>query len=79
MYTLLFFVLGFFQGAKVNVARLHETPLHHAAKVNNVDMIKMLMQFGANVYAKDTHDKRPVNFTHPGSSSALCLEFYEGK
>lgn len=29
-------------GAKVNAARLHETPLHHAAKNMRVEMMSML-------------------------------------
>lgn len=32
-------------GAKVNAAKLHETALHHAAKVKNVDLIKILIAF----------------------------------
>ncbi|KAK6314828.1 hypothetical protein J4Q44_G00143570 [Coregonus suidteri] len=36
-------------GAKVNYARLHKTALHHAAKVKSVDMIDLLVEFGANV------------------------------
>ncbi|KAM9845779.1 ankyrin repeat and SOCS box protein 13-like [Aulostomus maculatus] len=64
-------------GAKVNAARLHETPLHHAAKHMRVDMIEVLVQFGANVYARDQHDRKPVDYTTPGSPAAACLQFYE--
>ncbi|XP_071188697.1 ankyrin repeat and SOCS box protein 13-like isoform X1 [Salvelinus alpinus] len=64
-------------GAKVNYARLHKTALHHAAKVKSVDMIDMLVEFGANIYAKDKNDKKPIDYIEPGSPAALCLEFYE--
>ncbi|XP_071777130.1 ankyrin repeat and SOCS box protein 13-like [Centroberyx gerrardi] len=64
-------------GAKVNAARLHETPLHHAAKKMRADMIEMLVEFGANVYARDQWDKKPSDYTTPGSPSAVCLQFYE--
>ncbi|XP_010885345.1 ankyrin repeat and SOCS box protein 13-like isoform X3 [Esox lucius] len=64
-------------GAKVNYARLHKTALHHAAKVKCVDMIEMLVEFGANVFAKDKNNKKPIDYTEPGSAAALCLEFYE--
>ncbi|TWW65029.1 Ankyrin repeat and SOCS box protein 13 [Takifugu flavidus] len=64
-------------GAKVNAARLHETPLHHAAKNMRVEMIEILVEFGANVYARDQHNRKPVYYTTPGSPSAGCLSFYE--
>lgn len=66
-------------GAKVNAARLHETPLHHAAKNMQVEMIQILVEFGANIYARDAHDKKPVDYTTPGSPSAACLRLYESK
>lgn len=66
-------------GAKVNAARLHETPLHHAAKNMRVEMIEILVEFGANVYARDQHNRKPVDYTTPGSPSAGCLSFYESK
>lgn len=63
----------------MNYARLHKTALHHAAKVKSVDMIDMLVEFGANIYAKDKNDKKPIDYIEPGSPAALCLEFYESK
>lgn len=68
-----------FEGAKVNAARLHDTPLHHAAKTMQVEMVETLVEFGANVYARDQHNKRPVEYTTPGSPSATCLTFYESR
>ncbi|KAJ8381589.1 hypothetical protein SKAU_G00023670 [Synaphobranchus kaupii] len=64
-------------GANVNAAKLHETALHHAAKVKNVDLIEMLVEFGGNVYATDNLGKKPIDYTRPGSPPALSLEFYE--
>ncbi|CAI5637552.1 unnamed protein product [Oreochromis niloticus] len=64
-------------GAKVNATRLHETPLHHAAKSMRVETIEMLVEFGANIYARDQHERRPVDYTTPGSPSAACLQSYE--
>ncbi|XP_018603108.1 ankyrin repeat and SOCS box protein 13a.1 [Scleropages formosus] len=64
-------------GARVNAARFHETALHHAAKVENVDLIEMLVEFGGNVYTRDNLGKKPIDYTMPGSQAALCLEFYE--
>ncbi|KAL2094072.1 hypothetical protein ACEWY4_011384 [Coilia grayii] len=64
-------------GANVNAAKLHETALHHAAKVENVELIEMLVEFGGNVYARDNLGKKPIQYAKPGSPSALSLSFYE--
>ncbi|XP_072309427.1 ankyrin repeat and SOCS box protein 13 [Eucyclogobius newberryi] len=64
-------------GAKVNAARLHETPLHHAAKNKSEDMIQILVEFGANVYSRDQRDRRPGDYTRPGSGPAERLRSYE--
>jgi len=67
------------QGASVNAAKLHETALHHAAKVKHVDLIDLLVEFGGNLYATDNLGKKPIHYTSIGSPTHLCLEFYESK
>lgn len=57
---------------------MHETPLHHAAKNMRVEMIVILVEFGANIYARDQHDRKPVDYTAAGSPAAACLQRYEG-
>lgn len=42
-------------------------------------MIETLVEFGANIYARDQHNRKPVDYTTPGSPSAACLQFYESK
>ncbi|XP_036375748.1 ankyrin repeat and SOCS box protein 13-like isoform X2 [Megalops cyprinoides] len=64
-------------GANVNGAKFHETALHCAAKVRNVDLIELLVEFGGNVYARDNLGRKPIDYTRPGSPPALCLQFYE--
>ncbi|KAM8974833.1 ankyrin repeat and SOCS box protein 13 [Pelodytes ibericus] len=64
-------------GANVNAAKLHETALHHAAKVKNNDLIEMLVDFGGNVYVRDNRGKRPSDYTWPNSPTAKCFEYYE--
>uniref|UniRef100_UPI0037E96BB2 ankyrin repeat and SOCS box protein 13a.1 n=1 Tax=Semicossyphus pulcher TaxID=241346 RepID=UPI0037E96BB2 len=64
-------------GAKVNSVKFHETALHHAARVNMVDMIELLVEFGANVYASDNLSRKPVDYTTPASPAHTCLMSYE--
>ncbi|XP_033617661.1 ankyrin repeat and SOCS box protein 13 [Fukomys damarensis] len=64
-------------GANVNAAKLHETALHHAAKVKNVDLIEMLIEFGGNIYARDNRGKKPADYTWSSSAPAKCFEYYE--
>lgn len=64
-------------GAVVNSVKFHETALHHAARVNMVDMIELLVEFGANVYVSDNLGRKPIDYTTPGSPSYNCFVFYE--
>ncbi|XP_017281774.1 ankyrin repeat and SOCS box protein 13a.1 [Kryptolebias marmoratus] len=64
-------------GANVNSITFHETPLHHAARAHMVDLIELLLEFGANVFSSDNLGKKPVDYTTPGSPSCSCLQFYE--
>lgn len=66
-------------GANVNAAKLHETALHHAAKVKNADLVEMLVEFGGNVYARDNQERKPSDYTRSNSPVAKCFEFYESK
>uniref|UniRef100_A0A3Q0T3C3 Ankyrin repeat and SOCS box containing 13a, tandem duplicate 1 n=1 Tax=Amphilophus citrinellus TaxID=61819 RepID=A0A3Q0T3C3_AMPCI len=64
-------------GANVNSVKFHETALHHAARVNMVEMIELLVEFGANVYASDNLGRKPIDYTTPASPSYTCLKSYE--
>lgn len=63
----------------MNAAKLHETALHHAAKVKNVDLIVMLIEFGGNIYARDNRGKKPSDYTWSSSAPAKCFEYYESE
>ncbi|XP_074481974.1 ankyrin repeat and SOCS box protein 13a.1 [Sebastes fasciatus] len=64
-------------GANVNSVKFHERALHHAARVDVEDMIELLMEFGADVYATDNQGRKPVDYTTPASPAHTCLVFYE--
>ncbi len=63
----------------MNSVKFHETALHHAARVDMVDMIELLVEFGANVYARDNLGRKPVDYATPASPAYTCLVFYESK
>lgn len=64
-------------GANVNSVKFHDTALHHAARVHMVDMIELLVEFGANVYASDNLGRKPLHYTAPASPAYTCLMFFE--
>ena len=66
-------------GAKVNASRFHDTALHHAARRDSVELLDMLVQFGANVYARDKHNHLASHFTKPGTAAQGCLLHYESE
>lgn len=44
-------------GANVNAVRIHATALHDAARHNNAEMLLLLLEHGANVYARDNQGR----------------------
>uniref|UniRef100_A0A8C3Y9D9 Ankyrin repeat and SOCS box containing 13 n=1 Tax=Catharus ustulatus TaxID=91951 RepID=A0A8C3Y9D9_CATUS len=64
-------------GANVNAAKLHETALHHAARVRNAALVELLVQFGGNIYARDNRGKKPSDYSWSSSATATCLQYYE--
>ncbi|XP_075867479.1 ankyrin repeat and SOCS box protein 13a.1 isoform X3 [Nelusetta ayraudi] len=65
------------RGAKVNSVKFHETALHHAARGDMLDMIELLVMFGADVYASDNLGRKPVDYATSVSPAHTCLTFYE--
>lgn len=63
----------------MNSVKFHETALHHAARVDMMDMIELLVEFGASVYASDNLGRKPIDYTTPASPAHTCLMFYESK
>lgn len=59
--------------------KFHETALHHAARGDMLDMIELLVMFGADVYASDNLGRKPVDYATSASPAHTCLTFYESK
>ncbi|XP_071024895.1 ankyrin repeat and SOCS box protein 5-like isoform X3 [Oncorhynchus clarkii lewisi] len=64
-------------GANVQKGRFLESPLHAAAQKDSPEIINVLLEFGANINAKNLELKRPVESAPPNSSAEETLLLYE--
>lgn len=52
----------------MNARMIHITPLHYAVKAKSLEIVELLVEFGADIWATDNSHKRPVDFApdqHP--------------
>ncbi|XP_050983936.1 ankyrin repeat and SOCS box protein 5 isoform X2 [Labeo rohita] len=64
-------------GANVQRGTDLETPLHAAAQKDCISIVKLLLEFGADVNARNLEYKRPVEVSPPGSLAEGFLLIYE--
>uniref|UniRef100_A0A671KWK2 Ankyrin repeat and SOCS box containing 5a n=1 Tax=Sinocyclocheilus anshuiensis TaxID=1608454 RepID=A0A671KWK2_9TELE len=64
-------------GANVQRGTNLETPLHAAAQKDCISIVKLLLEFGADVNAHSLEYKRPVEVAPPGSLTEGFLLIYE--
>ncbi|XP_064191158.1 ankyrin repeat and SOCS box protein 5b isoform X2 [Anguilla rostrata] len=64
-------------GANVQKGRFLETPLHAAAQKDCPEVMKALLEFGANINSKNLELKRPVETAPPSSLAEGLLLLYE--
>ncbi|XP_073433786.1 ankyrin repeat and SOCS box protein 5 isoform X2 [Dendrobates tinctorius] len=65
------------KGANVQHGRHLDTPLHAAAQQSNTDIVSLLLDFGADISAKNTDCKRPVDVAPARSPVERHLLQYE--
>ncbi|KAJ8269664.1 hypothetical protein COCON_G00122710 [Conger conger] len=65
------------KGANVQKGRFLETPLHAAAAQDCTDVVKALLEYGADVNARNLELKRPVESAPPSSLAEGFLLLYE--
>ncbi|XP_056146083.1 ankyrin repeat and SOCS box protein 5 isoform X2 [Lampris incognitus] len=65
------------EGADVQKGRSLDSPLHAAAQRDCTAVVKLLLDFGADVNARDLDFHRPVDVAPPGSLTAGFLLLYE--
>ncbi|XP_057186960.1 ankyrin repeat and SOCS box protein 5b isoform X1 [Triplophysa rosa] len=64
-------------GANVQKGRFLETPLHAAAQKDCPEIVRVLLDFGANINARNVELQRPVETAPPSSTAESMLLLYE--
>ncbi|XP_053107731.1 ankyrin repeat and SOCS box protein 5 isoform X2 [Hemicordylus capensis] len=64
-------------GASVQKGKFLETPLHAAARQSSAEIINMLLEFGADINAKNTEFERPVDVAPQRSLVETVLLLHE--
>lgn len=65
-------------GANVQKGKSLDSPLHAAAEKGCTDVVKLLLDFGADINARNTEFQRPVDVAPPSSLTEGFLLLYEG-
>lgn len=65
------------EGANVQKGRSLDSPLHAAAEKDCTAVVKLLLDFGADINARNTEYKRPVDVAPPSSLTEGFLLLYE--
>lgn len=65
-------------GANVQKGRFLDTPLHAAAQKDCPEIVKVLLEFGANLNARNLELQRAVDTAPPSSLAECMLLHYEG-
>ncbi|XP_020773322.1 ankyrin repeat and SOCS box protein 5 [Boleophthalmus pectinirostris] len=65
------------EGANVQKGRSQDSPLHAAAEKDCTPVVKLLLDFGADINARNTEYQRPVDVAPPSSLTEGFLLLYE--
>ncbi|XP_015717232.1 ankyrin repeat and SOCS box protein 5 isoform X1 [Coturnix japonica] len=66
-----------YAGANVQKGKHMETPLHAAAQHSSTEIVNLLLEFGADINAKNTDFERPVDLAAPRSLVERLLLLHE--
>ena len=65
-------------GANVQKGKSLDSPLHAAAEKDFTAAVKLLLDFGADINARNTEFQKPVDMAPPSSTTEGFLLVYEG-
>ncbi|KAH9508212.1 Ankyrin repeat and SOCS box protein 9 [Bulinus truncatus] len=63
-------------GANPNISKVHHTPLHEAARNQNLELVLLLLEHGANVYAQNNSGFTPRQLV-PRAESPCKVQLHE--
>ncbi|XP_036237831.1 ankyrin repeat and SOCS box protein 5 isoform X1 [Molothrus aeneus] len=66
-----------YAGANVQKGKHLQTPLHAAAQHSSTEIVNLLLEFGADINAKNSDFERPVDLAAPSSLVERLLLFHE--
>lgn len=66
-------------GADVQKGKYWDTPLHAAAQQSSTEIVNLLLEFGADINARNTELLRPVDVATSSSLVERLLLQHEGK
>ena len=66
-------------GADVHKGKYWDTPLHAAAQQPSTEVVNLLLEFGADIHAKNTELLRPVDLATSNSAVERVLLQHEGR
>lgn len=68
-----------FSGAKANVGKGGDSPLHAAVRMDCAEQVLLLLEFGADVNLRDENNQRAVDVAPPGGNTQQLLKTFQGK
>lgn len=66
-------------GADVHKGKYWDTPLHAAAQQPSTEIVNLLLEFGADINAKNTELLRPIDVATSNSAVERVLLQHEGR
>ncbi|KAM7008717.1 ankyrin repeat and SOCS box protein 5-like [Tautogolabrus adspersus] len=64
-------------GARVNVGRGADSPLHAAVRAGGADLVSLLLEYGADVNIRDGNNQRAVELASSGGQTQQLLQSFE--
>lgn len=66
----------YFLGANVNAVKTHSTPLHEAALKQDIDFLGLLLEYGANVFARNNKGLHAIDLISSSTNPSKELLLY---